>query len=426
MILKAKHFAGHLRLLALLLIVTLVASACVLPSSSDTNEPITFNGPPIVRIETPLTGDTYQEGVGINIQARVENAGPDITRISIQVDGIIVGEQTSPNTSGAASFTVNTGWPASGVGQHTISVSASRGNGAVSNPTNVIINVVAAPNADEPQVAPTDTVPQQAAPSDIASQVPTQDNSAQQVAATNTFVPPPTNVPTNPPAATNTPAPPPATATVSRPQIRVSTGANVRSGPGLVFEPPVGSLAANAVANILAVNPAGTWYKIQYYNGEAWISTQVVEVTGDITTLPRDAGPATPIAATNTPVPTATPDTQIDLVITLVNISPHPFVCAQSSEIQITIVNIGTSTSAATEVVVRDLYNGQESVSSNAPVPALGPNQQHVAVIYLTVSTNIAEGHTTRVVIDPNNAVPELDESNNTSDTPYVLDAGSC
>lgn len=426
MILNTKNFTGRLRLLLLLLMISLVVSACDFPNSSDSDEPITFEGPPIVRIETPLNGDNYQEGVGINIQARVENAGPDIARISILVDDIIVGEQTSPNTEGAASFTVNTGWPATGVGQHTISIRAHRSDGMVSNPANVTINVVAAPNANEAQA--TDSAPQEEVPTtDNTVQEATQDNSAQQIAPSNTFVPPPpTNAAANTPAATSTPAPPTATATLSRPQIRVSTGANVRRGPGLVFDPPVGSLAANAIANILAVNPAGTWYKIQYYAGEAWISAQVVEVTGDITSLPRDAGPATPVPATNTPVPTPTSNSQVDLTITLVNISPHPLVCAQSSEIQITIVNVGTTTSTATEVVVRDIYNGQVSTSSNAPVPALGPNAQHVAIIYLTVSTNIAEGHTTRVVVDPNNAVPELDEGNNTNDTPYVLAAGGC
>lgn len=417
MILNTKLRAERFGLLLLLLILSLIASACDFPGSSGSDESTTFDGPPIVQIETPLNGDTYQEGVGINIQARIENAGSDIARVSVQVDGVIVGEQTSPNTSGASSFTLNTGWPAMGIGQHSINISVNRGNGEASVPASVTINVVAAPGVDNAQNS------QQLPPtSDTTVEEPTQDNSAQQVVASNTpQLPAPTHTPTNLPAATNTPAPPPPTATQSRPQITVTTGANVRSGPGLVFEPPVGSLAAGAKANILAINPAGTWYKIQYYNGDAWISAQVVQVSGDISTLPRDAGPATPIPVTNTPLPTATPNTQVDLAITNVAIAPHPFYCGKASEVQITIVNVGTSNGSATEVIVRDLYNGQANGEINAPVPVLGPNQQHVAVVYLTISTYVNEGHTTRVIIDPNNVVPEIDESNNSRDIPYVL-----
>lgn len=361
-----KLFTGYSRLVLLLLIMSIVISACDFTTSSPDSEEETVNldTPPVVRIETPLTGDTYQEGVGVNILARVENAGSDVSSIRILVDGAIVGEQVSPNASGAASFTVNTGWPAMGVGQHEISVSAIRGNGLTSPPAIVTINVVASSSAQQ------DTTQQEPT---VEGAEPTADMPTVQVAATFPPAPPATIMPTNTvPVSTNTPAPPTATPTPDIPKITVSTGANVRSGAGTVFEPPVGSLAAGAVANILAVNPAGTWYKIQYYNGEAWISAQVVQTSGDISTLPRDAGPPTPIPATNTPVPTATPDTQVDLVITNVAISPHPFVCAKASEIKVTVVNIGSSQSASTEVVVRDIYDGQVSTSINAPVPALG------------------------------------------------------
>lgn len=418
MALNKQLFVGHLRFVLFFLIASVLISACDLTSSPTNEQSVNVDNPPVVKIETPLNGDTYQEGVGINILARVENAGPDISRVSIQVDGIIVGEQTAPNVSGAASFTVNTGWPASGVGQHTISVSADRGsNGMTSAPATVTINVVASSAA---QGNNQQTSPQVSAP--------TTGNNAIQVVATNTFPAPPSAIPpTNTvPVPTNTPAPPTATPTPEIPHITVTTGANVRSGPGIVFEPPIGSLAAGAVANILAVNPAGTWYKIQYYNGDGWISAQVVQVSGDISTLPRDAGPATPIPVTNTPVPTATVPTQIDLTITNVVISPHPFVCAKASEIQVTVVNVGSSNSPSSQVVVQDIYNGQVGATTNAPVPELGPNQQYVAVLYLTVSTNFAEGHTTHVMVDPNGAVPELNEGNNSRDTPYVLATGGC
>jgi hypothetical protein len=412
----------RLRLLFLLLIASFALVACDMAAS--TTEENSFEGPPIVRIAAPLVGDTYREGVGIDILVRVENAGPDIARVAIQVDGEIIGEQTLPNSSGQASFTVQIGWTASGVGSHTISAVASRNDATTSAPASVTINVVAAPQSQ--QVQPTNTQAQAVQPtatSNTGFTQPTQDNSQQQAQATNTQAPAvqPTEAPTN------TPQPPQATATPAQPTITVTTGANVRRGPGQVFDPPIGSLAAGSTAVILAVNPAGTWYKIQYYNGEGWISAQVVTVSGDISSLPRELGPATPIpmTATFTPLPvTNTPVSSVDLIIDGANtsISPAPFRCGRSSEIRVTVVNAGTSTSASTIVLVQDIEpNGNIGATTQGPVPALAPNQSHLVVMYLTVTTYVGQGHTFRATVDGNNTVPETNEGNNRNEYIYVL-----
>jgi hypothetical protein len=411
-----------LRLLFLLLMASFALVACDMAASPEENA--SFEGPPIVRLAAPLAGDTYREGVSVDILVRVENAGPDIARVAIQVDGEIVGESSLPNSSGQASFTVQLGWTALGVGSHTISAIASRSDTTASAPASVTINVVASA-----QTAPTNTQAAPAQPtatteSNTGFTQPTQQNN-QAPQATNTQAAAPTA------ASSNTPEPPRPTDTPSRPTISVTTGANIRRGPSQAFNPPIGSLAVGATAPILAVSTDGTWYKIQYYNGEGWIFAQTVSVTGDISGLPREAGPPTPIpmTATFTPLPvTATPVSSVDLIIDAAQSSIVPsFRCGQSSEIRMTVVNRGTSTSPSTIILVQDIeQNGSVGATTQGPVKALAPNESTLVVMYLTVSTNMLVGHTFRATVDGNNTVPETDETNNRNEYNYVLERGTC
>lgn len=418
---------NRLRVLIFFSILSLLVSACDIMSAPET-EDIAFEGAPQVVISSPLNGDTYREGVGVNILLRVDNAGSDIARVAIEVDGEIIGEAILPNPNGDPSFTVNNGWPASGEGAHTITTIASRGDGTTSDPATVTINVVAAEDSQSDDMSDDDTsmddddmateeMSQDDETDDASASGSDDDSSAQATTAPTQAQP--TAVPaTDEPEATNTP---------SQPQVRITTGANVRSGPGVVFDPPIGSLAAGATTNILAVNPAGTWYKIQYYNGEGWVSAQVAEAQGDISGLPREAGPPTPVPFTPTPVATNTPATAPDLSVTNVVVDPHPFVCNESSEVSVTIANNGTAASGGTSVLVQDIFNGQVGANTNAPVPALAPGETHTAVMFLTVSTNFGEAHNTRVTVDPNGQVSENNENNNVrNEQPYVLGTGNC
>ncbi len=412
--------AAQARLLVLLLLMSAILAACDLIASPDTEDDTSFEGAPEVIIASPLNGDTYQEGVGINILLRVDNAGPDIARIAIEVDGQIIGEAILPNPNGDPSFTVNNGWPATGEGAHTITAVASRSDGTVSEEASVSINVVAAaisPSDDDVATdIPTPTV-------DDLTDVPTQTTSDTNSQATATVAP--TTAPATQAQPSNTPVPP----TASRPQVTVRTGANVRRGPGLVFDPPVGSLGAGATANILALNNAGTWYRIEYYNGDAWISALVVDVTGNTASLPREAGPATPIPATPVP-PTNTPPpaSNVDLFIDAAQSSFVPsFVCAQASQITITVVNSGTGTSTGTNILIQDIQpNGTVGATTETVIGALGPNQSQTATAALTVTTFISEAHTFRARVDGNNSVAESNENNNEWTEIYILEPGGC
>jgi hypothetical protein len=405
---------------ALLCLLSVAISACNALAPVEDDEP-TFSGAPVVQIVAPATGDTYQATVGVPILLRVSNAGADIARVTIEVDGQIVGEQLEPNVDGAASFTVRSGWTASSGGQHTITARVARLDGSTGQATPVTINIAGdQPTAVPVQAQPT-TVPQQVTPQQPAGQTqPTQQTMPDpqpttQATATNTVVPTATNIS----APTNTPTPDVPTVTVNR-------GANVRGGPSTLFD-VVGSLRAGDTATLFSRSLDGRWFKIQYYNTEAWIFADLVDFAGDLAAIPSEAGPPLPPTATPVP-PTATPTSppNIDLVIAGEVTNPSPFVCNEASSIRVTVQNNGTERSPGGFVRVIDLYNGTPQQTTNGALPALDPGATATVEMFLTVSTYIDELHVQRIVVDPDNQIAESNENNNTLENQYVLSPGSC
>lgn len=138
---------------------------------------------------------------------------------------------------------------------------------------------------------------------------PTAEPPADQPTATLEIIAPtdsPTDVPTATAVAAATAETPP---TSAPPSCTTVTGVNVRSGPGTVYEPPLGTLAGNTtvtpISYVARGFPQGEWLEVQVpgNGGTVWVTAgpQFVRCTVDPTTLP---GPA---AVAPTPRPTATP-----------------------------------------------------------------------------------------------------------------------
>lgn len=399
------------------LLVLFVASACSLSDNSQ-QVAMVFEGAPTIEIASPLPGSVYREGTSVNILARVDNAGEDVARVEIRAGTELVAEGNNPNTSGAAAFTVTSSWVASRAGNQTISILVSRTDGTSSVMETVDIEVRGTP---VPTATPTVTVaPTSTVDTAVQPEQPTQ--------------PPEQTAPqTEPTTAPAEPTAEPATATSSVPRVRVKQGANIRSGPSTVFDPPIGSLASGAEVDLLGQNPGATWYKIQYYNREAWIAAVTVDLVGDVTNLPIDVGPATPMPTlpppTAAPVNTAVPAGGADLVVDgTPNISPHPFECGKSSEVYINIKNIGTQASNGGRALLQDMYKGNPNGNTSINFGPVQPGQSvTLGPLYLTVSTYVSEAHTTRIVVDADNQTPESNEGNNQYDSqPYSLGAGNC
>lgn len=400
----------------------LALAACTLTDATSVQTTPQVEGIPVVKLASPLPNEAYAIGASVQILARIENAGIDIELVDVLLDNRSIGSVTRPNESGANAFTITNSWLATENGDHIVMLRAIRADGTVGE-TSVTISVegesvLAMSTATSDLGLPTPVQTAQVAPTKQATQ---QSLQPPTLAAT-------TQAPASDPTATNTSAPPASTS----PQISVIAGANIRSGPGVSFAPPVGSLAAGATGDIIAISPDGQWYKIRYNNGQGsgWINATTVTTTGNLAGLPIDAGPATPApaptAAPATAAPTVAASANIDLSITLLSTSPDPFVCNQPATITVIVVNTGATQSQETTLLVQDLYGGAGGNSTTATVKPLGQNESVQLSLALTVSTNYNEGHTLLARVDPNNVVPENNETNNDNNKAYTLSQGGC
>ncbi len=390
-------------------LMLLAAAGCNLNTPTDgTTE--TISGAPVVRIIAPLPNATYREGVSVPIQAQVSNAGADIDRAEVSVDGSIIQTFSEPNTSGAPAFSLTHTWTSEGAGTHSIDVIAFRADGTSSASAAVSVTVVTQTAIETEEPSPTSRPTTQ----------PGGDTQTQQSAQQ---------------ADTAEPTAVPASATPNTPQITTRQGINVRSGPGTNFNPPIGSLAAGATAPLLGRNPGGDWYKIQYYNAEAWVFAGLVDTSGDTSNLPVDAGPPTP-APTQPPPPTAVPATaapqsSANLVAGNWRFDPpgDPS-CNQTFNIFIDVANLGsTATTISGSIDIRDyrVSDGQALGSTIGGFPIIQAGQTvPIGPIPFTVSTYYAEQHRIVITINPNGAVPETTAGDNVKEIVYTLQKGSC
>lgn len=417
-----------------LIIMAVIFSGCSLSAPVGGGDAqTTFEGPPVVRIFSPLPNQTFVEGTTVNIQARIENAGPDIAKVSIFIDDSLAGEQVNPNQSGAAAFSVTLDWQTSNQGQYEIAVVAERADGTTSNRQTVTISVIkqatVGGNSGDNTSNTTNTQPTATTDTSNSQSASGNNNSGSSSNATNT--PRPTSQPTNTPQPSNTPEPTDSP-TPAKPMALIISGANLRRGPSTAFEPPVGSIAANQEAEIVAVNPGRDWYKIKYFNSEAWIFGTLVQTTGDVASLPVDAGPPTPLPPTNTPVPTATPiPNPVNLYVVNIAIDPHPLVCQKASEIQVTVGNNGTQNAeSGGKIRIQAILesSGQVLETTETIFGPIAAGQQQTTSAFITVSTNFAEAQFIRATIDVDGQVAENNENDNVSEanTRYILDKGNC
>ena len=104
----------------------------------------------------------------------------------------------------------------------------------------------------------------------------------------------------------------PATSTPDTPMVTFLVNLNVRRGPSLRFNPPIGRFPEGETTEIIAVDSTRGWYKVVYNGSQGWVSagTEYVTTAGNLTGLPVDPGPPTPTAS-NTPIP-STPTPTLD------------------------------------------------------------------------------------------------------------------
>jgi uncharacterized protein YraI len=406
--------------------ISLLMTGCNL-NQSPTNETLAITGAPQVRIIAPQPNAILLAGASIPIQAQVTNAGADIARVDVLIDGAVAQTFESPNESGAPAFSIAHTWVAAGIGAHTIDVVAFRTDDSSSEPAVVSVSVVEDTAIETQEVEPTTAAA-------TGGQTTREANTAAPAGNTGGQTQPTAG-------AQNTAAPTthPASATSSRPQVTVRTGANVRSGPGTIFAPPIGSLAAGATADLLGRDPSGQWYKIRYYNADAWILASLVDVSGDTGNLPVDAGPPPPaptvpppvVIPTGAPVATAAPASNVNLVIGIITTQPAgDQLCGQTFNIFVDVANFGTGANATSGSIRVRNVRVADSSEQGSTVGGFGIIQPGVTInagpIPLTVSTFYGEQHRLVITVNPDGAIPETNNQDNTGELTYTLQKGGC
>lgn len=386
-------------------LVLLAAAGCNLDFVGIPTPVAVVSGAPVVTIASPLPDSVYLPGVDVIIQARVTNAGPGIARIEFAVDGATILSLDDPNPSGAYAFSAQTHWEATGPGPHTLTIAVVREDGTRSLPATLTFRVAGAEASVTPAASATAGVPI------LPTQRPT--NTAPPAAATATT------------ASANTGGGP-LTGTF------IQT-LNVRSGPGLAFNPPIGSFNAGQTTGVLARNPAGDWYKVRYLSGEGWVFAQLVTLNGDAASLPVDAGPPVPTPtsapATLPPPATNTPQTTANLAGGVVTLNPSQPVCGQPFIVSLDVANLGSTPSASGGVVTltdTHVASGNVQAETTGSFPVLQPGETFRVDMPLTVSTYYSETHRLTLTIDAANQIAETQDGDNTQTVDFTLLKGDC
>jgi len=425
-------------MLSLFLLVIL--PACTLTTNND-DETTTLEGAPIVNIAAPADGTTYADGVAINVQAAISRAGEDIERVVIGVNGADVETVAAPNPTGLTDFSLARTIPSPGMGSHIISVTAFRTDGSGSQAATVNIDVVDGslvviprsvsldvepettpePVVEEP-VTEEPAVDEEPAPTEEQVTEPAVDEEPEPTEEEVTE-PDPTAIPepTDEPEPTNTPLPP----TPSIPTAISTDNINVRSGPSVAFDPPIGAFREGDRAEILATNLDGTWLKIRRgASGEGWIFRNLVNIEGDLVGLPREAGPPLP--------PTAVPATAVPPTSAVTNnlVPINPFIdppvpqCGQDFRTGITIRNDGSASgpTGQTLIEVIRVSDGQVLASSGMqPSVDLPAGGTHTIAVTFNIDVFINEEQRVRFTADANNQVTETIENDNQIGITYTL-----
>lgn len=337
--------------------------------------PPSFEGPPVIKIAAPSPDETFLAGATVIVQARVENAGPDLTRISVLLDDALLGEKLNPNESNATVLPLTIDWPTSNAGEFKISVVAERGDGTIAR-EDVRVFVVSddgIASAESGEREPTDEM-----------------ESATDVAASGQRV----------------------KGTMLQP-------ARIRLGPGATYD-LVGNLDENHEVLIIAINPSREWYRISYDGQvDAWVYAEFVRPADDISGVTVETGPPLPAAA------------GVNLVVLDVEIMP-PLICGQESIVKARIRNAGADEAQSVAWVIADavLMSDGSSLIENPPpayLKTLEANEEDIIEFPLTLTTHFDEEQLIRVIVDSGNHLPETDETDNSRNSAsFILQKGDC
>ncbi len=210
------------------------------------------------------------------------------------------------------------------------------------------------------------------------------------------------------------PLPTPTLAATATPQGVVATITrtiqNVREGPGTLY-PIIGQLEEGTQVQVIGANNDFSWIVISFRGAQGWLSRPILDIFGDLNTLPIITPPPTP-----TPAPTTTPPPQPDIVIDAASGAPAPFIANQQFTVSVTVRNAGGGPAGQFAVAATFPPN---NVFASAIIPGLAAGQS--TLVNLTGTFTNTGFYSVVIVSDLNNEVPEGNETNNTFTYSYGI-----
>lgn len=190
---------------------------------------------------------------------------------------------------------------------------------------------------------------------------------------------------------------------------------NVRSGPSIQYD-ILGQLSQGEQARVIGASIDYTWVVIDFRGQQGWLATYLLEVFGELNTVPIIAPPPTPTVGIT---PTPTPAPEPDIVIDAAGVLPSPIVPGQPFTVSVTVRNAGSSNAGTFAIAGTFPPN-------NVYIPALIPSLNVGQSVVVTLNGTLTNTgfYTTAISADINNQVPEgpNGELNNTYTFSYVVD----
>jgi ABC-type branched-subunit amino acid transport system substrate-binding protein len=184
---------------------------------------------------------------------------------------------------------------------------------------------------------------------------------------------------------------------------------NVRSGPSTVFD-VLGQLNEGESARVIGASRDNAWVVIDFRGRQGWMSASLLDIFGDLNTVPIIDSPPTPTPAFT---PTPLPPQEADIIIESASAAPSPIIANQPFNVNVVVRNIGNSNAGQFAVAATFPPN---NVYSAAIIPGLAAGQAITATLTGTL-TNTGF-YSVAIIADLNNQVPEgPGEANNAAFT---------
>lgn len=207
--------------------------------------------------------------------------------------------------------------------------------------------------------------------------------------------------------------PPTATATPDGVVLTIkSARQNIRSGPSTNYD-VIGQLNSGDQARVIGATIDFSWVVIEFRGQQGWLATYLLDVFGDLNTVPIVTPPPTP-----TPSPTPTAQPQADIVIDAAVASPNPIILNQPFSVAVTVRNAGGLSAGQFAIAATFPPN---DVYSAAVVPGLAAGQSTVVNLNGTFANT--GFYSVVIVADLNNDVNEgsTGENNNLFTFSYFI-----